>query len=210
MTAADLIYMGLILLIGLLLGKLFLRFNLPHITGYLVAGLLLGPAILNIIPESVVGSLGIFSSIVLTFVAFSIGSEFNLKYLKKLGSKPFVLAICISIITFIVVSTSLYIAGMDIKVALLLAAIATPTSPVAIIVIVNHYRAKGPLTRTLLEIVAIDDVIAILIYGLTISVVKSMAGTDVTVINNIILSFSEIVLSIIIGAVLGCSEYRLC
>src|SRR5690554_3910059 len=100
----NLFYFALILLSGIGMAKLVSRFKLPHVTGYLLAGLLIGPSILGIIPMNVAEGMSIISEAALGFIAYSIGSEINFKKLKKMG-KSLITITCFEALTPVVLVT---------------------------------------------------------------------------------------------------------
>ena len=159
------------LLAGLLMTRAFKPFTLPAVTAYLVAGVLIGPyciGALNIeglgfVSMDEVSSLSIVSQVALGFIAFSIGNEFRLNDLKKIGKQAFIIGIFQAITATVFVDLALY--GVHLlmpdKISLAqvvtLGAIATATAPAATLMVVRQYKAKGPLTNLLLPIVALDD-----------------------------------------------------
>ena len=193
---------GVILLMGLLFGGLVKAFKLPEVTGYLVAGIIIGPCVLKLINFEQIDSLQTFSTIALSFISFLIGSEFKLKYLKKLGIKPFVIGIMASFLTMVLVSVSCLILGLSPSFSLILGAIASSTAPASIMMIVKQYKARGELTNTMLSVVAIDDVISIIIFGFVI-VVAEYLNNDSSTLIGLLEPFKEISLSIIIGIISG-------
>lgn len=193
---------GVILLMGLLFGGLVKAFKLPEVTGYLVAGIIIGPCVLKLINFEQIDSLQTFSTIALSFISFLIGSEFKLKYLKKLGIKPFVIGIMASFLTMVLVSASCLILGLSPSFSLILGAIASSTAPASIMMIVKQYKARGELTNTMLSVVAIDDVISIIIFGFVI-VVAEYLNNDSSTLIGLLEPFKEISLSIIIGIISG-------
>ncbi len=80
-----LFYISIIVFTGIIAAKIFSRFRLPNVTGYLIGGLIIGPSLLGIIPQEAMGDLKIVSEMALAFIAYGIGSEFNLSQLKKMG-----------------------------------------------------------------------------------------------------------------------------
>ena len=138
---------AIILFAGLIFGRLCKLIKLPNVTGYLLAGLLLGPSVLNIIPISMVHGFAVISDIALSFIAFSIGSEFSLRYFKQVGSAPIVIAVAESFGAIILVTGVLIIFGVDIKLAIMLGAIAAATAPAQTIMVIRQYKAKGPADK---------------------------------------------------------------
>ncbi len=204
MTVNTLFYLALILFSGLIFGRVVKFIRLPNVTGYLIAGLLIGPYVFNLIPKDIVTELELVSEMALAFIAFSIGSEFKMSYLKKVGITPIVIAIFEALAATILVTIALVLFGFDIEISLLLGAIAAATAPAATIMVVKQYKARGPLTDTLLSVVALDDAVALIAFGFSMAVVNTLLhpGQN-SVIMSVALPFIEIIGSILLGIVLG-------
>lgn len=199
-----LFYFALILFSGLIFGRAVKLIKLPNVTGYLIAGLLLGPFVLNVVPQNVVTDLSSVSEIALAFIAFSIGAEFKLEYLKKVGMMPIIIALFEAFIAMIFVTVGLLLIGCDTNVALLLGAIASATAPAATVMVVKQYRAKGPVTNTLLSVVALDDAVALIAFGIAMAIVNARTNPgQASTVMTIVMPFVEIIGSMVIGAVLG-------
>lgn len=204
MQPNTLFYLALILFSGLICGRAVKHIKLPNVTGYLIAGLLLGPHILKLVPTSLIGSLELISEMALAFIAFSIGSEFKLSYLKKVGLTPIVIAILEGLAATFLVTLALVLSGFDIKVALLLGAIASATAPAATIMVVKQFNAKGPVTETLLSVVALDDAVALIAFGFSMAIVNSLQNPNkASLMMAIITPFIEIIGSVVLGFLLG-------
>jgi len=188
------------LFLGLVFGRLVKFIKLPNVTGYLIAGLLLGPSFLNFIPADMVDGFSIISDIALGFIAFSVGNEFKLSYYKKVGISPVIIAITESFGAIILVTGILILFGFDAKLAIMLGAIAAATAPAQTIMVINQYKAKGPLTSMLLSVVAIDDAVALIGFGFASTIVKMMSKTGNT---HIILSLLQPLFEIVISLFLG-------
>jgi Kef-type K+ transport system membrane component KefB len=195
---------AIMLLAGLLCGRLAKFLKFPNVTGYLIAGLLLGPSLFNLIPTSMVTGFGVISDIALAFIAFSIGTEFDLNYFKKVGIAPVVIAICEAGGAIIIVTFVLIVCGFDLKLSIMLGAIAAATAPAQTIMVINQYKAKGSLTSLLLSVVAIDDAVALIGFGFATTIVRMMSNNVQTnIIISIISPILEILVSFIIGAAMG-------
>lgn len=198
------IYLAFALLIALLSSKLMKKVKLPNVTGYLIVGLIVGPHCLKLIPSDVVDALSFIPQIALGFIAFSIGAEFKLSYLKKVGKSPIIIAICESVFAVIVVDAALILFGVDPAFAVVLGAIAAATAPAATLMVVKQYKANGPVTNTLLPVVAIDDAVALMCFGLSVAIAKAMeAEGDFSLFKTIGEPVIEIVGALGMGAVLG-------
>ncbi|MGV8979638.1 cation:proton antiporter [Clostridium sp.] len=200
MESKIIIEVAIILFAGIIFGRLAKFVRLPNVTGYLIAGLLLGPSFFNFLPANMVNSYSVISSIALGFIAFSIGSEFNLQYFKKVGVSPVIIAITESFGAIILVTGTLIIFGFDAKLSILLGAIAAATAPAQTIMVINQYKAKGSLTSMLMSVVAIDDAVALIGFGFATTIVETMSSSLNT---NIVLSILTPVYSIVISFILG-------
>jgi len=204
MQPNTLFFLALILLSGLIFGRVVKLIKLPNVTGYLIAGLLIGPYLLRLISLDLTKQLELISEMALAFIAFSIGSEFKLNYLKKVGLTPIVIAIFEALTASLVVTLVLVLFKFDIKTALLLGAIASATAPAATVMVIKQYKAKGPVTETLLSVVALDDAVALIAFGFAMAVVNSLLNpNESSVVMSMVLPFIEIIGSIILGLLLG-------
>ncbi|MCR5324640.1 MAG: cation:proton antiporter [Lachnospiraceae bacterium] len=199
-----LIYLAIAILLSLLSSKLMKLVKLPNVTGYLIVGLIAGPYCLGLIPQGTVDSLGIIPTVALGFIAFSIGTQFKISFLKKVGKTPIVIAICESLGAVIVVDLALVLTGNDLPFSLCLGAIAAATAPAATLMVVKQYKAKGELTDTLLAVVAIDDATALMFFGISTAIAKSIdRGGAESLLLTILKPLGEILASLALGAVIG-------
>jgi Kef-type K+ transport system membrane component KefB len=213
MNWTILLYAGIILITGLLFGKLAKLVKMPNVTGYLVGGLLIGPSILGILSDEAIGSMEIVSNVALGFIAFSIGNELKISYFKKVGIGPIIIAIFESLLAVVFVFLGLLvfyaIAGnltlTNIRFALVLSAIAAATAPAATLMVVRQYQSKGELTETLLSVVALDDGTAMMFFGICVALANMLGQTSSStpVILQILEPIWEIVMSLGIGGILG-------
>ena len=198
-------YLGLVLLAGIFVAKVLRRVHFPNVTGYLIAGVIIGPSVLKLIPQTAVSSLGFVSEVALGFIAFSIGSVFRLQDLKKQGLSTIVIT-CMEALTafacvFVVLTFALH---TEISVALMIGAIACATAPAATIMIIRQYNAHGPLVDTLLPVVALDDAVSIIAFGVASSVAHALlSSTGLDTYTMLIKPLWEIGLSLGLGLGLG-------
>ena len=198
------IYIAIALACTLLSSKLMKLVKLPNVTGYLLAGLLVGPYVLNIIPKGTVDSLGIIPEAALGFIAFSIGAEFRFSYLKKVGKAPIIIACLESLGAVLVVDFTLIAAGNDVPFSLCLGAIAAATAPAATLMVVKQYKAKGPVTETLLPVVALDDATALMCFGISVAIAKTIeGGVGDNLALTILKPLLEIIAALAIGLIFG-------
>ncbi len=188
---------------GMLFGRLVKLIKLPNVTGYLLAGLVLGPNILGLLSETTVTSLGIISEAALGFIAFSIGGQFKFSYFKRVGAAPIVIATFESLFAVLFVAIALIVCGSEIPFAIGLASIAAATAPAATIMVINQYKAKGKVTETLLSVVAIDDATALIMFGISTAVVQAMTNPDGLSAKTLLSPLWEIGGALVVGIILG-------
>lgn len=199
-----LLSLAIILLTGLIFEKIIHIFKLPNVTGYLIGGLLVGPSVLNLINEGQLESLSFVSSIALGFIAFSIGSEFKMSYFKRVGITPIVIAIFESLTAVFMVTGTLILFGFDKAFSIVLGAIAAATAPAATIMVIKQYKAKGPLTETLLSVVALDDAVALIAFGVAVAISQMINNpSGANLLSQIASPVIEILMSLVIGGILG-------
>jgi len=204
MEINTLFYLSVILFTGLCFGRLMKLVKLPNVTGYLIGGLVIGPYCLKILPENFVEQMNLVSEMALAFIAFSIGSEFKISYLKKVGLTPIIIAIFEAFGAMVLVAVALVAFGFDLQLALLLGAIASATAPAATIMVVRQYKARGPVTETLLSVVALDDAAALIAFGFSFAVVGTMQNPGSgSLVMALVSPVLEIAAALILGFLLG-------
>lgn len=211
----PIIYLALALIAGLALSRVVKLVHLPNVTGYLVAGLLIGPILGFILGEKhglvtvhELEGLKILTNLALGFIAFSIGGEFKLSAIKKIGGKVVTITFIQAFAAMIFVMAGLFIAqacGANISTPtiFLLSAIATATAPAATLMVVRQYKAKGPVTDALLPVVAFDDAIGLMLFSICFALAQAFDGGALTVETALLAPLKEIVLSVAVGAALG-------
>lgn len=205
------------LLAGLLMTRVFKPFHLPAVTAYLIAGVLIGPYCLGAMGITGLGftsmaevsHLSIVSEVALGFIAFSIGNEFRLDDLKKTGRQATVIGIVQALAATLLVDLSLYMVHLcmpdKLSVAQLitLGAIATATAPAATLMVVRQYKAKGPLTKLLLPIVALDDAVGLIVFAVSFGIAKTMVSGVIDFVSIFINPLVEILCSLLLGGFMG-------
>ena len=202
---------------GLLMTRLTKLFNLPAVTAYLVAGLLLGPFCLGRLGLPGLGfnsleqveALQVLTKTALGFIAFTIGNEFRLGQLKAMGKPAIIIGILQAVVTTILVD--LILIGLhqlrpdiiSIPCALTLGAIASATAPAATLMVVRQYKAEGPLTQLLMLVVAIDDAVGLLLFSVSFGIATALAHGQVSILAVAVEPVLEVVLSLGLGAVMG-------
>ena len=212
-----LLAIGLAMFAGLFLSRLASKFNLPDVTSYLVAGVLIGPLCLGAlgipnlgIPSfDFVEKLGLISDVSLGFIAFSIGNEFRLEELKHIGRQATIVAIFQALSATIFVDVGLLILhlflgdNLPVSTCIVLGAIATATAPAATVMVINQYKAKGPVTNILLPIVALDDAVGLIVFAVSTGIAKALISGSINLVSVIVNPLIEIVASLVLGAALG-------
>lgn len=199
-----LLQVSILFFTGLIFSKLAQKIKLPSVTGYLVGGLLVGPYVLNIINVESVEILTLFSELALGFIAFSIGSEFKISYFKRVGLTPIVIAFMEAIFAVVFVVVIMLLLGNELTFSLMIGAIASATAPAATIMVIKQYKAKGEVTETLLSVVAIDDAAALICFGFALAITNNInSATSSNVLIMLLSPFEEILVSVVIGAILG-------
>ncbi len=198
-----LLSLGVAIAIGMVFNRIVKKLGLPNVTGYLVAGVLIGPCFLQIIPTVWLKSCTLLVNVALGFIAFSIGGEFKISKIKKIGKSVVVITFFQALVTTVLVDVGLLIFFPP-AVAVCLGAIATATAPAATLMVIRQYRAEGPVTNILMPVVALDDAIGLIVFSISLSIAKLTLSVDGANIVNILLEpIKEIVLSLVIGAVIG-------
>ena len=202
-----LFYVGLMLIVGLLFGKLAKLLRLPNVTGYLIGGLVVGPVFnlagIHLLSEITTSQLATISQIALGFIAFTIGTDFRLSYFKRVGASPLIIATFESFGAIVAVLAVLLAIGTDLKFALVLSSIAAATAPAATLMIIKQYKAKGDVTENLMSVVAIDDATAIIFFGIFVAIANAVGNADVSLGMMILKPFLEILISLSFGFIWG-------
>ena len=209
----TLLSLGVAMTIGLLMTRLIKLIRLPNVTAFLIGGLLIGPSFwtlvtggkfAGIITAETVDNFDIIVTVALGFIAFSIGGEFRLSEVKKLGKQILVITVLQALCAagFVFAAEALF--GFDFAEALVLGAIATATAPAATLLVVRQYKADGPVTRTLLPVVAFDDAIGLMIFSISVALAKTLSNGQSPTVNSMLVEpLCEIILSLLVGAVFG-------
>lgn len=188
---------------GLLFSLFAKKVKLPSVTGYLVGGLLVGPNVLNLVSHHTLETLMVFSNIALGFIAFSIGSEFKISYFKKVGVTPVVIAFLEAVGAVMIVTGVMLLLGNDLSFSLMIGSIASATAPAATIMVIRQYKAKGPVSETLLSVVAIDDAAALICFGFALAITNNLNNANSNMLEMLLSPFIEIIVSLVIGLALG-------
>ena len=224
-TANIFLSLSFALLAGLILSRLAKKMKLPAVTAYLVSGVLIGPFALGAfgvpgigIAHDQIEGFGIISDLALGFIAFSMGNEFRLTQLKKIGKQATIIGIFQAAFTTVIVDIALIALHfampdkLSLSAAIVLAAVATATAPAATLMVVRQYKAKGPVTDVLLPVVALDDAVGLVIFAISFGVAKSLNSGSVDILSVVLEPLLEVLLSLGLGFVMGllftlCEKY---
>ena len=170
-VAVVVISIAMMLFCGFAATRVTKRLRLPNVTAYILTGILLGPYCLKLIPQSVTDGMAFLADIALAFIAFSTGEFFRLDVLKKNGWKVVVITVWESLFaTLLVFVVSYVILGIDLAFSAVLAALAAATAPASTVMTIRQLGAKGSFVETLLQVVALDDVVGLVAYSVAISI----------------------------------------
>lgn len=214
----TLLSVSIALLAGLIMTRVFKPFKLPSVTAYLIAGVLIGPYCvgalgiegLGINSSEAAEKLSLISEVALGFIAFSIGNEFKMSDLKKTGKQSLIVGISEALTATVVVDLALLALHfaipdkLSVMQVITLGAIAAATAPAATLMVVRQYKAKGPLTKLLLTIVALDDAVGLIIFAVSFGIAKTLMSGSVDIVSILVNPIVEIVCSLSLGAVMGC------
>ncbi len=190
--------------VGMAMTRAIKLIHLPNVTAYLIAGLLVGPFILNVLTPEMNKTLSIVSDVALGFIAYSIGGEFKLSYIKEIGVKPLVITAFEGCVASLLVFLTLLALNQPLPLCLALGAIAAATAPAATLMVVRQYKADGPVTKMLLPVVAMDDALGLMLYAIMMAVARTIdSGEALSVMTLFVKPMLEIVISLGLGVVIG-------
>lgn len=190
---------------GLIFSRLLGKFKFPDVTGYLIGGILIGPSVLGLLSQDQVKGMEVLSTIALSFIAFSIGSEMDLRAIKKMGSKIIIVTIFEALGAFLFVTASmLLIFKQDWAFSLAIGSISCATAPAATLMVIRQYKAKGPLVDVLIPVVALDDAVCIIAFGIASFMANALInGESLNIATMVGKPLLEILMSMGLGAVAG-------
>jgi Kef-type K+ transport system membrane component KefB len=174
----ELTSIGLILLLALLAGHLVKVLRVPEVTGYILAGVALGPSLLGWLSQENLIALGALSEVALGLILFSVGSVFEFSLFRRIGRQVLVVTLIESGLAALVVSSGVLWLGQPWPVALLLGVIATATAPASTLMVIRECNSAGPLTDNLLGIIAVNNLLSIAMFGLLVAVIDLTLGLD--------------------------------
>ena len=203
-VAVTIISIALILACGFLMTRITKKLRLPNVTAYIVGGILAGPFCLNLIPQKIIEGTAFLPDIALAFIAFSTGEFFRLSSLKKNGSKVITITVLESVgAAILVFLTCYFILHLNFAFSVVLGALATATAPASTIMTIRQTGAKGDFVETLLQVVALDDVVCLVLYSVAISVADAVFSSAGFQIANILIPVGKTLLMLLLGCLFG-------
>lgn len=203
-SAQVVLSLAVMLFAGFLMTRLTKLVRLPNVTGYILAGVLIGPYLLDLIPQDVVQGMDFVTDVALAFIAFGVGKYFRLSRLRQNGRKVLILtvfeALTAAVLIFLVMA---FVFRLSIPFSLLLGAIGSATAPASTIMTIRQYKAKGEFVDVLLQIVALDDAVALLAFSVCAAVAQGMeSGGDIRV-QTVVLPILYNLMALVVGALAG-------
>ena len=199
-----LLVIGIIILLGTVGGRIFKKLNLPQVTGYIIIGLLLGQTFGGFLSGPILDSFRPLISLALGVIGFMIGSELNLERFRRYSRSIYTILLVETFLTFFLVAGATVLITGKLYMGLIFGALASATAPAATYSVLGEYKARGPVTVTTLSIVALDDALALLIYGFASVFARSLLVHEtVSFAGTMMMPMLQITGSILIGAVAG-------
>ncbi|MBN2058399.1 MAG: cation:proton antiporter [Candidatus Saganbacteria bacterium] len=195
---------AVLLILGFVFSLLARVVNLPRVTGYIIAGILLGPSVFKVFTDQALSQLEFMPQFALGIIAVIIGAGLSFTLIKRLGLGLLIITLFESLGAFFLVFCGLSLLKMPLEAVLPLAAISAATAPAATVAVIREFHAVGPFTETTLAVVALDDAIAITLFGLIMTLdLKNISGLGDAALHSLSESFWEIVLAVVIGLALA-------
>jgi len=199
-----LLVIGIIMLLGAVFGRLFQKLKMPSVMGYMMIGLILGESFRGLLSGPIIDSFGPLIELSLGVIGFMIGSEIMLDRFKRYSGSIYTILLMEAFLTFGLVCAATYFITGRLYMGLILGALSSATAPAATYSVLGEYKARGPLTTTTLSIVALDDALALLIYGFASVFARALiVQEDPSFFKMLGMPVLQIIVSILIGAVSG-------
>lgn len=194
---------AIMLISGFLFTRLTKLAHLPNVTGYILSGVLIGPWCLHLIPQEYIAQMDFITDVALAFIAFGVGKYFKLSALKKSGIAVVILTLFESLTAGVLITIVMLLLGLSLPFSLLLGAIGCATAPASTIMTIRQYKAKGHFVDTILQVVALDDAVALIAFSVCAAFVQATAGEGGMNITQLLLPICFNLLALLIGGVSG-------
>lgn len=199
--AGVIVSVALMLFLGFAMTRITKKLKLPNVTAYIITGVLIGPYVLDLIPRDFIRGTDFLADIALAFIAFSVGEFFKFSTLKKSGGKSLVITLfeALTASVFVFVATY-FVLGMGFPFSLVLSALAASTAPASTMMTIRQTRAKGDFVETLLQVVAMDDVVGLVAYSLSISLAVTLTNpSQGASVGSIVMPIVKNILMLLLG-----------
>lgn len=208
---------GVIILAAFVVGQVFRQLGIPQVVGFIVAGTLLGPSVLSIVPADLSDNLTFVTELALGLIGFEMGEHLRFDELRKLGRSIMIIVIFQAMGAFLLVSVGVYLITGSTPAALIFGAIGMATAPAATVDVLAEYGAQGPMTTTLLAVIGIDDALTLLVFSIAAAMAEPLlenggdlsiidvltGGGDVSVYEMVELPLFEIGGALVVGVLFG-------
>ncbi len=202
---------GIAIFLGIISGKVFQRFKIPQVVGYIILGVLIGKSFFHLFDSHVVRSLEPLVNLTLGIIGCVIGAELKGSVFKKFGRSIYTILLAEGLFAFFAVTVAVTLITKKLYLGLILGAIASATDPASTVSVLWEYKARGPLTRTLTSVIALDDGLALILYGLVSVFSKSMMmDQSFSLWEGLVTPLFEIVQCLILGGLSAVFVAKLC
>ena len=208
-AAGIILSISIMLASGFLLTRITKKLHLPNVTGYIIAGVIIGPWCLNLVPSHYIEQMDFVTDLALAFIAFGVGKYFKLSSLKANGKNMVILTLFESLTAGVFITVAMLLLGLSLSFSLLLGAIGCATAPASTIMTIRQYKAKGPFIDTILQVVALDDAVALVAFSICAAFVQASSGTGAVSVSQIVLPVLFNLAALGLGALSGVVLSRL-
>lgn len=209
MNAQVICSLAVLFLAGVLVTIVTKKLHLPDVTGYILAGVLVGPYCLNLVPEAIQTNMEFITDLALGFIAFGVGRYFKLSVWKNNGRRVFVITLFEAFIAAALVTITMrFVFRLSWSFSLLLGAIGSATAPASTIMTIRQYKAKGDFVNTILQVVALDDAVALVAFSVCTAIV-SMAEAETIAWSQVLLPVLWNILLLGLGVGIGVVLHKL-
>jgi len=196
--------LGMVLIAGLMFGRGFTRLGIPQVVGLIILGVLLGDSVSHIFPRTLIASLAPVTSVALALIGFMVGGELKRSVFGKYGKQFISILLAEGLLAMALVTTLTFLWTRNVALAILLGALSSATAPAATVDVLWEYHSRGPLTTTVLAIVALDDGLALILYGFALAVADVLLNGQAFSVGAVLLGpVREIAGSVLLGGLIG-------
>jgi len=195
---------GLILIAGLLAGRLFNKIGIPQVVGFILLGLLVGDSVSHLAPQVLLDALSPITSVGLAIIGFMVGGEMKHSLFTKYGKQFFIILFSEGLLAMAFVTAICFFWTKNLALSVILGALSAATAPAATVDVLWEYHSRGPLTSTILAIVALDDGLSLILYGFALAYAEALVSSGSQSIEMMMVKpLIELSASILLGLLLG-------